>query len=172
MDVLEYYMPDIDWQRFRQGPISDDVWSEFRDVLQLCHAYKHWKDVARVTRRSRPSSSSLDRESAYQRRKNREEWKYQIEQDEGHMYRAAYLAAEKIWAIAGMMEGRQDTPDWHFSLALVNSVGLRAGTDTDYERANFDVLAFDEFDADAEVSSDPGAMASRWRDAAGYREGG
>ena len=67
MDVLEHYAPRIDWERFQQGPLSDDVWSALRDVLLLCHAYKHWKDVARETRRSRPGPSPFDSESAYQR---------------------------------------------------------------------------------------------------------
>ena len=63
-----------------------------------------------------------------------------------------------------------DTPDWHFSLALIKGVGAEVITRplTGHERAKFDVLAFDEFDANAEVSSDPDAMASRWREAAGY----
>ena len=84
---------------------------------------------------------------------------------------AAFLAAEKLWAIADMMKGRRDTPEWHLSLALMKGVGAKAIRDTvtGHERANFDVLAFDEFDADAEVSSDSDTMASRWRDAAGYR---
>lgn len=165
MDVLKYYTPQIDWERIQQGPLSDDVWSAFRDALQLCHAYKHWKDVARETRRSRPGPSSLYSESTYQRRKRRREWELQIKQDESHMYRAAFLAAEKLWAIAHMMEGRKDTPDWHFSLALMKAVGAETMTNTltGHERANFDVLAFDEFNANAEVSSDPDAMASRWR---------
>ena len=170
MDVLEYYTPQIDWERFQQGPISDDVWSAFRDALVLCHAYKHWKGVGRETRRSVPGPSPFYSESAYQRRKRRREGALHIEQNEKRMYRAAFLAAEKFGAIAGMVQGRMDKPDWNFSLALIKSVGAEVITHplTGHERANFDVLAFDEFDANAEVSSDPDAMASHWREAAGY----
>jgi len=109
-------------------------------------------------------------ESDYQRRKRHRESESHIKQDENHKYRAAFLAAEKIWAIAGMVQERENTPDWHFSLALIKGVGAKAisNTLTGHERANFDVLAFDEFDANAEVSSDPDGTASRWREAAGY----
>ncbi len=169
MDVLAYYTPRIDWERFQRGPISDDVWSAFRDVLLLCHAYRHWKAVVTETRRSGPPPPPLYAESTYLRRKRRREWNLQIEQEETHMYRAAFLAAQKLWAIAGIVQGRKDMPDWHFSLALMKGVGEAiTNTSTGHERANFDVLAFDEFDANAEVSSDPDAMASRWREAAGY----
>jgi hypothetical protein len=41
-------------------------------------------------------------------------------------------------------------------------------TMTGHERANFEVLAFSEFDADTQISVDSDAMAARWRAAAGY----
>lgn len=169
MDVLEYYDPLIDWRQFSQGGVSDDVWRAFCDAVRLCHSYRYWKEAAVQTRRSRPPVPFYD-ESKYMRRKRRQEWELGIKGHENHMYRAAFLAAEKLWKIADMVRDRKDSPDWHFSLALMHGVGAKAimNTMTGHQRADFGVLAFDRFDADAEVSSDPAATARRWREAAGH----
>jgi hypothetical protein len=97
------------------------------------------------------------------RRKRKQEWQRQNEGHENLKMRAAFLAAEKLWAIAHMVQGRADTPDWHLSLALIKAVPSIMNTITGHERAEFGVLASEQFDASSEVGTDPDAMARRWR---------
>ena len=106
------------------------------------------------------------------RRKRRHEHRYETKGLENHKYRAAFLAAGKLWDIVGMVEKRKASPDWHLSLGLMKAVGARhmMNTMTGHERAEFDVLAFDGFDAGSEVTTDSDAMARRWRAAAGHAQ--
>jgi hypothetical protein len=64
--------PAIDWQRFNRGPISEQMWGDFTQLVRICHAYHHWqRETARVsmTRPPRP----LHSESKYMARKGRRE---------------------------------------------------------------------------------------------------
>lgn len=86
------------------------------------------------------------------------------------MYRAAFLAAEQLWRIADMVQDREGSPDWNLSIALMQAVGARVILNkvSGHERANFEVLAFDRFDACAELDGTPEVIAARWRTSAGY----
>jgi hypothetical protein len=162
MDVLEYWQPQIDWGRFNQGPLSSDVWACFCDAVKLCHAFKCWKDAVRLHDRN-PSRPYYE-ESAYGRRKRISEHKAQRETLRGHMLRAAFLAAGKILSIAHMAQRREGTPDLLFSIALIKSVGTEIVTDPmrGHERAHFDALAFQMFDATTELTQNSDEMAERW----------
>ena len=167
MDVLEYYYPKIDWERFSQDSITNDVWSIFCEIIMLCHAYKHWKVVGREHGRQRYQALHYT-ESTYGRRKRKDERKAEAATFADHRDRAAFLAAERLWKIANLVGDRKDSQDWNLSLALMLAVGLN--NKTKHERANFDVLAFDQFEAMNEVTGDLVAMVEKWRAKAGYRE--
>ena len=166
MDVLEYYLPRVDWDQFSQGPLSDDVWAEFQDLILLCHSHKHWEMAVREARREGPGRS-MYKEIPYTLRKRRREWVLSIEHSNNHKYRAAFLAAGKICRIASMVQERQGSPDWQFSLALALAVGRHVILNdiTGHETAEFGVLAFTAFDGDTEIGNSPENMSEAWRTA-------
>ena len=168
MDVLQFWEPEIDWKEFHQGAISPDVWAKFQELVRLCHAFKYWKDAAREHDRHPSRPDPFYKESAYGRRKRLEEAKFQRDSLKGHMHRAAFLAAGRLWTIIDFVQDRKGTSDWVLSLALVESVGSVVITDTmrGHERAEFDVLAFNKFDASTEIGDDLSEMAARWRSSA------
>jgi hypothetical protein len=157
VDVLEYWEPKIDWKLFERGPLSSDVWDNFCAAVRLSNAFKHWSDAAR---NYRPSG-----EGTYGRRKRRSANDTERKGLTGHKYRAAFLAAEKIWGIAHLVQQRKDSPDWMLSLALIKSLGSEFVTYRirGHEFAHFEVLAFNHFDAASEITQDPDAMAARWQ---------
>jgi hypothetical protein len=164
MDVLEHWQPQIDWTLFEQGCISPDVWDSFRKLILLCHAFKYWNNAARSFRPSRPYFE----ESTYGRRKRKAADELQRKQLIGHKYRAAFLAAGMIYKIADLVQAREGTADWTLSLALFNSVSEIIDTLQGHERADFSVLAFEQFDVTTEINGGPSEIAKVWKDRA-YR---
>jgi hypothetical protein len=164
MDVLEHWQPSIDWTKFKQGPVSDAVWSDFRDLVQLCHAYRHWKEETR-TRQASPPVRPMYPESGYKRRKRREERRLEIRRAEDHMFRAAYLAADKL----AMMSNWLDRDSEHNAADSKLYLALRfAIAPFPHERGRCSAAAFEAFDAASELSSPPQDSANRWLDRAGY----
>lgn len=172
MDVLEHYNPTLDMEAFVQGPVSNDVWSAFIDAVRLCHSFKYWSAAARLYARTGPPAPIYN-ESAYKRQKRRREHLLETKGIENKKYRAAYLAGSKLWVIDTIAESRKGSPDWVLSRGLITAVGERhmADTMTGHERAEFDVIAFNGFDAGFELTTDVEAMARRWRSAARRKHG-
>lgn len=168
MDVLRIYDPPLEYEKFNQGPISDDVWSSFIDIVRLCCAYEYWSQLARYSARSRPPAPLYD-ESGYMRRKRRQEHRNETKRYEDHKFRAAFLAAEQLWQLVSLIQDRDGTPDWHLTEALFIAVGIQhlRNPITGHERAEFDVLALNEFDAATGVCSNAETTATRWRIKAG-----
>ncbi len=167
MDVLQYWHPAIDWTQFSQGTLSDGVWHHFCQLVQLCHAHQHWHEAARKIRLSPPGASFYGQESKYQRNKRRHEWKREIERAEGHMYRAAYLAAEKICAMSYLLTPNDEgTPDWNLYWAL----RLAVQHQPNHTQARCKVAAFEAFDADNEIIGEPLQIARRWLQQSGYSD--
>jgi hypothetical protein len=109
----------------------------------------------------------LRQESKYQRNKHRSEWKREIERAEGHMHRAAFLAAEKIAGMSYLVStGDEGKPDWKMYWALRLAVRYQPN----HTQARCKVAAFKAFDADAELQGDPMEIARRWSQAAGYSD--
>ena len=165
MDVLQYWTPQLDWARFDQGPIGDELWNQFKQLVLLCHAYSYWQDAAREQRMTRPSRPYYP-ESAYMRRKRQQEWKGQIDRCEGHMYRAAYLAAEKTAAMSYLVKNDRTRPDWNLWLAL----WLALAYQSNHERARCKAAAFEEFSAEAELQGTAEEIAVHWLVRAGYSD--
>jgi hypothetical protein len=167
MDVLEYWVPDIDWAQFHAGPVSAEMWTRFKQLVQLCHAYRYWQGVARQQRRE-PLSRPLYPESKYMRNKRRHEHRRNIERSEGHMYRAAYLAAEKMAEMSFLIsKDDEGKPDWN----LWWSLRLALAYQPSHERARCNAAAFEEFTADQELrNGDPLMIANRWLERAGYTD--
>ncbi len=116
---------------------------------------------------TRPGPSIYGKESKYQRDKRRHEWKRKIECAEGHMYRAAYLAAERIATMSYLLnDDSKNTPDWNLYWAL----RLAVRHQPNHTRARCKAAAFETFKANAELEGDPLEMASRWLRQAGYTE--
>jgi hypothetical protein len=66
MDVLEYWHPNISWAGFRQGTVSERMWGDFYQLVQLCHAHGHWQKAAQDIRLAPPRPSVYGPESKYQ----------------------------------------------------------------------------------------------------------
>jgi hypothetical protein len=167
MDVLEYWRPHIDWSRFDQGAIPDEIWERFKELVQLCHAYHYWQEATRAQRAARPPRP-LYEESAYKRRKRQQEWKRQIDQCEGHMYRAAYLAAEKMAEMSYLVTNDRANPAWTLWLAL----WLALAYQPNHERARCNAAAFGEFRVEAELHGSAEEIAAGWLKKAGYSDAG
>lgn len=160
MDVLEYWMPSIEWGRFNQGPISDRMWLAFKNLVLLCHAYGHWRDATRAARLNRPVAPMYTPESRHMRNKRLREWRRPIEQCEDHMYRAAVLADEKIAEMSYLVSRADEgKPDWNLYFACALSVARSLGRD----RARYNSVAFMTFDARSDLAgADPSVIAKRW----------
>jgi hypothetical protein len=165
MDVLDYWHPQIDWSRFRRGAISNEMWTHFQQFVQLCHAYRHWQHVT-VKMRVPPPRPSIDAESEYVRKKHRNEWKNEVHRSEGHLYRAAHLAADKMAAMSRLIgDADPHGPDWKLYAAL----RLAVAPFPKHERGRFSAAALRAFDADRELQDRSDEIASRWLEQAGYR---
>lgn len=167
MDVLEYWRPKIDWTRFDQGAVSDQMWSPFGQLVQLCHCVEHWRENHRSLSLSRPPAPYYTPESRHYRKKRLDEWKRPIQAAENHMHRAAHLADDKVAEMSYLIAPTdQGKPDWNLYLASALSIGRSLG----HLRARYRSVAFDQFDA-AELSEpDPSRTASRWLERAGLTD--
>jgi hypothetical protein len=167
MDVLEYWHPNIGWAGFKQGPVSERMWGYFCQLVQLCHAHEHWQKAVQEIRFAPPRPSIYGPESKYQRNKRRNEWKRDIERAEGHMHRAAFLAAEKIAGMSYLItKDDEGKPDWNMYWAL----RLAVQHQPKHTQARCKIAAFEAFNADAELKGDPMEIARRWSQAAGYSD--
>lgn len=167
MDVLKYWRPSIDWSQFQQGSVSDQTWSHFCDVVQLCHAHGHWKEIAGEIRKTPPGRPIYGTESTYQRNKRRHEWKREIERAEGHMHRAGFLAAEKMAAMSYLLTPDDEgTPNWN----LYGALRLAVRHHPHHETGRFKAAAFQSFDADSELQGEIKEIAVRWLRQAGYND--
>ena len=167
MDVLEYWHPSVSWTGFKQGAVSERMWSHFCQLVQLCHAHGHWQKVTQNIRLTPPRPSVYGPESKYQRNKRRNEWKGEINRAEGHMHRAAYLAAERISAMSYLLTNDDEgKPDWNMYWAL----RLAVRHQPNHAQARCKVAAFEAFEADAELQGDPLDIARRWSAAVGYND--
>lgn len=156
MDVLQYWRPLLDWATFKQGEVSDRMWSGFRAVVELAHAREHWRQAA-YEMRLRPPGAPLYPESKYMQGKRRDEWRREISRAEGHMHRAGFLADESIANMSYLIgEADKGKPDYKLWWALRLTVGQR------HESADWVKLAFNSFDAAHELVAEPDAIASRW----------
>ena len=163
MDVLQYHRPDVDWQKFKRSPLSEDVWGAFRDAVLLCHAFKYWGEAERQGRSTRPRAA-LRREQVHCAGRGSRSGSSRTRGT--RTTRSGQRSSRRrAWAIAHMVQDRSGTPDWHFSLALIKAVPSIMNTVTGHERAEFGVLAFEEFDAASEVGTNSDAMVRRWRPA-------
>jgi hypothetical protein len=167
MDVLEHWEPSIDWSLFNQGDLHSALWNPFTQLVKLCHAYKHWDEVAKTVRRER-APTPLYPESRYGRTKRKMEHRGLIRGHEDHKFRAAYLAAEKISAMRSLFtvdtpfSFSSEGPEWKCYLALEFAVESRPR----HEHGHYRAAAFDTFDANVELIGDPIPIAQRWRMAA------
>jgi hypothetical protein len=164
VDVLEYWSPTIDWAKFQQGGISEEVWLCFKQVVQLCHAFRYWETDAQDKRLCPPRLylDSVPAESRPQFRKREDHWKSEILQSENRRNRAKFLVSEKIAelsylgtnSVAGEAEG---TADWKLWYAL--QVAARP-----YPPA----AAFGGFDAEKELDGEVNEIVARWLQQARY----
>jgi hypothetical protein len=167
MDVLEYWRPTIGWAGFKRGTVSEPMWGYFCQLVQLCHAHEHWQKATQEIRFAPPRASVYGPESKYQRNKRNNEWKRDIERAEGHMHRAAYLAADKITSMSYLLtDDDEGKPDWNMYLALRFAIRHQPN----HTQARCKVAAFRAFDADTELKGDPVEIARRWSLAAGYSD--
>jgi hypothetical protein len=159
MDVLEYWQPSIDWTKFKQGPVSDTMWSDFRELVQLCHAYRHWQEAAQSQQASLPSPPPYPKRN-HLRSKRRRERKVENRQIERHMLRAAYLAAQKMAVMSNRLGPDREHPaaDYKLYLALLLAIAPLPN----HELARCRAVAFEAFDAASELSGSPQDSARRW----------
>jgi hypothetical protein len=166
MDFLKN-IPPINWDGFHQGPLSDDVWAAFRQVVTFANSYKYWKTRLGESRRPYPGES----DSPYKRRKRKHEWQSQFRQEDTNMHASAHQEARFLHDIFGMVQARQNSADLYFAQALLKTVGPEVfDTMRGHERANMGALAFEAFDGKQEISDDPSTTAARWRQQNGVNE--
>ena len=165
-EVLRYWHPQIDGSRFHKGAISDEMWVHFKQFVQLCHAYRHWQQVS-FKLRFPPPRQSREVGSNHSRKKRYNEWRSEICRSEGHMYNAAYLAADKMTDMSRLIgdAGQDDRLDWKLYTAL----RLAVDPFPKHERGRFSAAAFRAFDADCELQGKSEEIASKWLRHAGYR---
>ena len=162
VDVLEYWMPTIDWSRFTSGAISPRVWSAFKEIVQLSHAQIHWAKVAQQIRMAPPGPSPFGNETKYQRKKQHDEWKREIERVVKHMNRAAFLADRKIVEMSYMISNEdKGKPDYKLYIALRTVVLPSQG----YVSAKWESFAFTSFNGENELDREPSEIAARWSQA-------
>jgi hypothetical protein len=167
MDVLEHWTPTINWGGFAQSGMSDRMWKAFKDLVQLCHCFEHWREAHRALSLTRAPAPYYKPETRHAKQKRIDEWKRPIREAEGHMHRAAHLADEKVAEISYLVNPPDEgTPDWKIYWAAALSIGRSLG----HQRARYKCLAIDSFDAAQLAESNPRDIAQRWLTAAGYTE--
>ena len=154
LDILEFWEPEIEWARFKQGSVSDAVWNRLRRVVILCHAFRHWDQDAGAKRSSPPRHLIFPEESSQDFKGRQAQWKRDIEQSETYKHRAKHLASDEVAKLAFLgtnAEGTKGTPDWKlwYASRLMVAANPAAG-------------AFDSFDADKELKDEVDVIASRW----------
>jgi hypothetical protein len=165
MEPPRLWHPQIDKSQFHQGAISDEMWVRFEQLVQLCHARRHWQQAC--LKKRIPPPDKIEQDSKYSRKKRRDEWKREIHQSERHMYDAALLAADTMVDMSLLMSNGDpdDGQDWKLHSALT----LAVAPFPKHERGRFSAAAFRAFDADCELRGKPDEIASRWLGLAGYR---
>jgi hypothetical protein len=165
MEPFRHWHPQIDESRFHQGAISDEMWLKFEELVQLCHAYRHWQEVC--LKKRFPPPDRVEQESKYSRKKRHDEWKREIHRIERHMYDAALLAADKMADMSFLISNGDpdDRQDWK----LYSALRLAVAPFPKHERGRFRAAAFRAFDADCELQGKLDEIASTWLAHAGYR---
>jgi hypothetical protein len=162
MDVLEYWRPRIVWSQFKRGPVSSKMWTAFKEMVQLCHAFRHWEDSADKLRMAPPQQWASPPENARQFKKRQKKWRQEIRGLEGHMNRAGFLANEKVAEMSYLIgPGGEGSPDGKLWFAL--RVTLNCPPQPCCKAA-----AFEAFDANRELEAEPAQIVMRWRRQAGY----
>lgn len=151
MDVLEYWKPEIDWIAFKQGTISDAIWESFRELVQLCHAFRYWQQSEKSLRGVPRSRDKLIMQD------NRK----MLENATNNKLRAAYLASDRMAKISNELSSKLDG-------SLYMRLRIAVDYRQPYERRLWDVLAFDSFDAEQELRKPAEEVVDSWILAAGH----
>jgi hypothetical protein len=99
-DVLDHWRPTIVWGLFNQGPISDPAWACFKQIVELCHAVRHWDEDLQSRRLSPPLSYDFPAESTREFGRRRDQWQGDIRQNQTHLDRARFLADQTVVALS------------------------------------------------------------------------
>src|SRR5258707_13598179 len=94
MDVLEYWEPRVDWSQFDQGTIPDEMWQRFKQLVQLCHAHRYWRERKRAPRAA-PQPRAGYKEGADQRRKRPQKWRGEIDRCGRPQQKGGHFAPDK-----------------------------------------------------------------------------
>ena len=157
MDVLAFYMPKIDWEKFSRGTVLKQTWSKFKEVVLLCHAAAHWERKLHTTRDKQPTDA-LSRSDMIDWEKENARAIHHIEM---HMRRANFLATEKILEMGDALPAQYDgSASAKLFVALRASVGIQANDGS----AQCVLVCFHEFDATEELAGEPIAIVKRWHD--------
>jgi hypothetical protein len=158
MDVLDHWRPLVDWTNFNQGPLSDAVWDRFKQVVQLCQAFRHWDEDARQKRLSPPRHYEFPPEDKRQFEQRKDQWEADIRRSEQHRNRARFLADQTVVECSHLgSKAAEGTADWKLGFALRLAV-----------RAHPEAAAFESFDADQEIKDGADQIGLRWLREAGY----
>jgi hypothetical protein len=162
MDVLEYWNPNIDWSKFDQGSITDDIWKHFKELVQLCHAFRHWEEATTDIRLSPPRQWEWPPESARQFKKRQDQWKAEVRRREGHMNRAGFLADQQIAEMSYLVsKDDEGTSAWKMYFALRVAVA-------EAPHLRCKAAAFEGFNANGELDGEVAEIALRWLIQGGY----
>jgi hypothetical protein len=119
MDVLEFWHPRIDWNQFHQGSLSDATWGCFKQIVQLCQAFRHWEEDARNRRLEPPKHYVFPEEDQRQFKKRRDQWEADIRRSEKHRDRARFLADQTVVECSHLAaKAAEGSADWKLGFCL------------------------------------------------------
>lgn len=167
MDVLEYWAPCDRLGQFHQGPLSDRMWSAFKNLVLLCHAAEYWRDAVRANRLTAQPRPMYTLKLGICARSA-------LTSGAGHFGNPKPICTvPPSWQTRRCRNayligpGDQGKPDHSLWFACALSVGRSLG----HERARYKSVAFSAFNADADLAgADPSVTAKRWLTNAGFAD--
>ena len=158
-DVLSRWSPVIDWGRFEQRAISDEMWRYFKQLVQLCHAFRHWEEEIQNKKASPPRHFEFPPENEREYKNRRNQWNTDIRQNETYMHRAGHLAADTLARMSYLIKPNDEgKPDWKLYFALRALRGAVVGP----PQPRWGAAAFEAFDANRELEGKFDEIAERW----------
>ncbi len=111
----------IDWTEFSQGPVSDDMWSAFKQLVFWSHEYSKHKNAAHEDRRN---ARVRDPSSARSARRIERQWEASARTNDDKWHEAEFEAHRVLNRIAKIgNDSGPENPDWRFSIATIKAVG-------------------------------------------------
>jgi hypothetical protein len=148
---------NIDWANFSQGPVSDDMWQAFKELVYQSHIYEDHKAAAREARRM---ALVRDPSSPQNAKRAKRDWEASALSHDNKWHRAEFLAQDVLRRIAKIgSDSGLDSPDWRFSIAIINAVGSLF----EQTKCDFSVTALRSMDVESFLETPLDQIKEHWR---------